>query len=171
MRGRTVAIVVAAAAVSAGVVPVVDRFWRDARADEVIEQCGCGVSMPIPDVTVYTSFQGLRSPLKFDDAQLARIVPALPDVDHFDGLDLTGTSVTDAGVARLATVPQLRRLVVSGTPITTTGLMQLRGLPRLAQVVVAPGQITPADLRALAIAMPRVEVYVIPIEPDVWRSR
>ena len=148
------------AGVGAAVYPTVRRYRADDAATTVVEGYGGAVSMPTPDVTVFMAVPGVGDPRSFGDGRLARLVPALPDVAHFDALNLRGTSVTDAGVALLAGVRQLRRLDVGDTPVTAVGLLRLRGLPDLSEVTVSAGQLSPADVRAIAVAMPSVAVTV-----------
>jgi hypothetical protein len=62
------------------------------------------------------------------DAVLAR----LADQDRLAGLDLSGSrQVTDAGIAHLARMTNLRRLNLTGTNVTDRGLAVLRDLPQL----------------------------------------
>ena len=128
-----------------------------ANAVRVIEQHGAAVSKPIPTVTVFVprSAGGEKS---FGDQQLAAIVPVLNDVDRFTGLQLDGTSITDASMARLTTVTQLETLDVSGTAVTAKGLLELRSLPKLKRIRTGATQLSADDRTRLAATMPRVEI-------------
>jgi hypothetical protein len=93
---------------------------------------------------------------RFGDRQLLAILPALPQVDNFNSLDLHGSSVTDAAVAQLKTLEELRSLDVSDTPVTVNGLLALQRLPKLGSITVSPGQLSESDMQRLNAAFPRV---------------
>ena len=55
----------------------------------------------------------------------------LADLQHLQTLHLTGTKVTDAGLARLAGLKHLQLVFVSGTKVTDAGVASLKlALPR-----------------------------------------
>lgn len=66
---------------------------------------------------------------------LQRVLPdryaslSLADARALAELDLTGAALTDADLERLATLPNLRTLVLRGTPISDRGLAALSALP------------------------------------------
>ncbi len=106
----------------------------------------------------------------FGDPELARLGPVAPAVQW---LDLSGTSVTDAGLAALAPMGHLERLHLDltrvsdtgltrlaplkrleylnlrGTAVTDRGLAALRGLPRLRSLYLWQTAVTPAAAQAL----------------------
>jgi hypothetical protein len=90
----------------------------------------------------------------FGDRQLSAIIPSLPLV-RVDSLGLHGTSVTDGGIARLATSNEIQWLDVSDTPVTVTGLLALQHLPKLNGFTVSPGQLSQDDVQTLCSAFQR----------------
>lgn len=64
----------------------------------------------------------------FDDAQLAQLAPIAAAIQR---LDLGETAITDAGLAQVATMKNLRRLKLDRTSVTNTGLAFLTGLTQL----------------------------------------
>jgi uncharacterized membrane protein len=108
---------------------------------------------------------------QFGDAQLVTLA-ALGPVIHW--LDLGETAVSDAGLAQLSTMSELRRLQLDrtavtdaglaalaplarleslnlfGTAVTDGGLVALEALPRLRRLHVWQTQVTPAGAQALA---------------------
>ena len=109
----------------------------------------------------------------FGDAQLAKLTPLGPNLRW---LDLSGTKVTDAGLARLETMPNLTRLHLErtaitdtglaclarlgslefldlyGTAVTDAGLEQLQKLPQLKRLYLWQTGVTPAGAKAFAEA-------------------
>jgi uncharacterized membrane protein/mono/diheme cytochrome c family protein len=110
----------------------------------------------------------------FGDAELAALSAIAPAVQW---LDLSGTSVTDAGLAalapmrrlerlrldltkvtdaglkRLAPLRQLASLNLRGTAVTDAGLADLRSLPRLRSLYVWQTAVTPAAVQALSLSL------------------
>jgi len=113
-----------------------------------------------------------------DDA-LAELVPV---ADQVTSLDLTGSSVTDAGLAQLegcehleflvlrdtrigdaaletlAALPALERLNLVGTNVTDAGAARLAEAPKLRRVYVWSSKVTPAGVEALRTERPELEV-------------
>ncbi len=110
---------------------------------------------------------------KFGDAQLARLAPIAPALYWLDlgetavtdaglaslaamknlrRLHLDRTAVTDAGLAHLAPLGQLESLNLHATRITNTGLQTLRALPRLRSLYLWQTGVTPDGLEKLARA-------------------
>jgi len=107
----------------------------------------------------------------FGDAELARLEPLAANLRW---LDLTGTKVSDAGLAQLTAMPNLVRLHLErtsisdtglvrlanladleylnlyGTSITDSGLMQLQTLPKLKQLYLWRTKVTPAAAKTFA---------------------
>lgn len=82
----------------------------------------------------------------FGDAQLPRLAPLAANIRW---LDLGGTGVTDAGLARLPAMPNLTRLHIERTAITDTGLAALTGLASLEYLNLYGTAVTDAGLDAL----------------------
>jgi hypothetical protein len=82
-----------------------------------------------------------------DDRGAAELADSGPPLTY---LLLTGTRVTDAGVAALARMPVLATLEVANTQVTDTGLKELAGAPRLERLNVEGCRgVTDAGLRHL----------------------
>jgi len=67
-------------------------------------------------------------------------------------LHLERTGISDAGLAAIASLPELEYLNLYGTPVTDTGIAALQTLPRLKQLYVWQTKVTPAAVKALAEA-------------------
>jgi hypothetical protein len=107
----------------------------------------------------------------FDDADLSRLAPIASNVRW---LDLGGTRVTDAGIAKMPSMPNLTRLHLErtaitdsalkqiarlseleylnlyGTAVSDKGLEQLQSLPKLKQLYLWQTKVTPAAAKAFA---------------------
>ncbi len=84
-----------------------------------------------------------------NDAELAQ----LPDLPHLEELSLSsaaGAHITDAGLAHLAGLTNLRRLWVGNSRVTDRGLVPLRGMSRLEFVCLQGGLTTGEGLSHLA---------------------
>ncbi|MFN7731099.1 MAG: hypothetical protein ACK5OB_04300 [Pirellula sp.] len=84
--------------------------------------------------------------LRATDEDLKRIAADT----EWDTLLVQGNSITDAGVATLATIPQLRQLWVSGPGITGTGISKLRQARHLETLWITDTSATEADLDSLS---------------------
>jgi YHS domain-containing protein len=82
------------------------------------------------------------------DAGLAR----LSDMPNLIRLHLERTRIGDAGLARLATLNQLEYLNLYGTEITDAGLEQLQDLPKLKQIYLWQTKVTPEAGKSFAEA-------------------
>ena len=80
------------------------------------------------------------------DAGLAQ----LSTMSELRRLQLDRTAVTDAGLAALAPLARLESLNLFGTAVTDGGLVALEALPRLRRLHVWQTQVTPAGAQALA---------------------
>lgn len=79
------------------------------------------------------------------------VLEQLAAFDTIEHLQLGGAkAVTDAGVAQLARMPQLRTLDLSWTGVTDAGLRVLRALPRLERLNLSMTRVTDAGLTHLA---------------------
>lgn len=124
-------------------------------------------------------FTAVSMRASFDDESLARLAPAIP---WLASLDLSSTSVTDAGLGLLAEAGLLRQLRLSetgisdaglaqlsqlssletlnlfGTQVTTEGIKQLAGLPALKKLYLWDTQVDDAGAESLRLLMPGVEI-------------
>jgi uncharacterized membrane protein len=82
----------------------------------------------------------------FGDAQLAKLTPIGANLRW---LDLAGTAVTDAGLAQLASMPNLTRLHLERTQLTDAGLARVSGLNDLEYLNLYATGITDGGLDVL----------------------
>ncbi|MEJ5237065.1 MAG: c-type cytochrome domain-containing protein [Limisphaera sp.] len=99
---------------------------------------------------------------RFTDAALGRLAAELGP--HICWLDLSGTAITDAGLAALAAMPRLERLQLDRTGITDAGLAALRGLAELESLNLYGTAITETGLTVLA-ELPRLRRLYL------WQTR
>ena len=118
---------------------VANRAHRQRDAVAAIEALGGRVGYVKPDRKATEAF-----PTPFLRRWLSR--------DYFDdvrAVSLSGTQVTDAGLAHLQGLTRLRWLDLSGTRVTDVGLAQLHGLTGLQELNLDSTQITDAGLAHL----------------------
>lgn len=84
--------------------------------------------------------------LKFGDAGLAKLAALAANLRW---LDLTGTGVTDKGLAQLAAMPHLTRLSLARTTVTNEGLAQLALLGELEYLNLYGTPVSDAGLEYL----------------------
>jgi uncharacterized membrane protein len=94
---------------------------------------------------------------RFGDAELAQLSPLAANIVD---LDLAGTQVTDAGLAPIAAMQNLRRLRLDRTGITDAGLVQLHNLKKLEYLNLHSTKITDAGLKTLASLPALRQLYV-----------
>jgi len=87
---------------------------------------------------------------QISDAALAR----LRDCAQLEELDLSGTAITDAGLRHLAALKRLRLLWLTGTRITDAGLDALRDLKALETLDVGGTRVTQSGWRELTRSLP-----------------
>ena len=80
------------------------------------------------------------------DAELA-CIKYLP---HVETLNLSETKLTAAGLENLRDLPQLQSLNLSGVKMTAAGLDRLRSLPRLKTLYLWGTRVTDADLGSIS---------------------
>jgi hypothetical protein len=83
------------------------------------------------------------------DSHLARLAGMRNLAGTLEFLDLSGGSITDAGLKNLQGFTRLRRLILDETPIGDTGLDYLKGLGRLQQLSLGRTRVTDAGLEHL----------------------
>ncbi|MGA2496751.1 MAG: hypothetical protein ABSH20_03360, partial [Tepidisphaeraceae bacterium] len=64
-------------------------------------------------------------------------------------LDLSATPITDAGLANIKALPQVRQLWLNSTPITDAGLAHVAGLTRIEELHLASTGVTGGGLGVL----------------------
>lgn len=114
-----------------------------------------------PWVEVVARLQGEA----FDDDDLAAIAPLAPAVDT---LDLSGTAVTDDGLAALREMSFLRRLDLSRTAVSDTGLRHLTGLDRLESLNLYGTDVSDTGIAAVAglLRLRRVYLWKTDVSPE-----
>lgn len=93
----------------------------------------------------------------FGDSELARLAPLAANLRW---LDLTGTSVSDAGLAHVAAMKNLTRLYLARTPVSDAGLAQLAGLTELQYLNLYGTPVTDAGLAHLKPLAKLRQVYL-----------
>jgi uncharacterized membrane protein/YHS domain-containing protein len=109
----------------------------------------CALSATEPWLQCNASIAGTN----FGDSELAKLAPLGPNVRW---LDLAGTAVTDAGLAKLSALPNLTRLHLERTAITDAALPGLAGLPNLEYLNLYATAVTDAGLEPLQ-KMPKLK--------------
>jgi len=145
---------------SADAEPVPDRGAVLAQATALGERLGIEIrplSAEAPWLTVSARLQ-LK---QFGDAQLAELAAIGPAI-HW--LDLGETAVTDAGLATVAAMRELRRLQLDRTAVTDAGLASVTPLSRLESLNLFGTAVTDDGLTALK-ALPRLRRL------HVWQTR
>jgi uncharacterized membrane protein len=89
------------------------------------------------------------------DAGLA-VVERFPNVTR---LHLNGTAITDAGITHLARLPHLEYLNLYGTKITDAGLAPLTGLANLRALYIWQTGVTTQGIDRLKASLPHLVVY------------
>lgn len=93
----------------------------------------------------------------FGDADLAALAPV---AEALTWLDLGETAVTDAGMATLTRMKNLRRLQLDHTAITGQGLAHLKGLPKLESLNLVGLKLADPDVTAIA-KLPRLRTLYL----------
>lgn len=96
------------------------------------------------------------SNLEVTDADIA----ALAGLPEIRSLDLEGARITDAGLGRLAGLTRLQALGLTGTRVTDDGLEHLKGMVDLKVLVLSKTAVTGSGLRHLAGATRLEELYL-----------
>jgi len=96
------------------------------------------------------------APARCDDRALAQLAPV---ADLIVEAELARTKVTDAGLAVIATWPNLARLDLSRTAVTSAGLARLASLAKLEALNLSQTQVDAAGLAA---------VRQLPALKEVW---
>ncbi len=91
----------------------------------------------------------------FDDIgcrQLPQVFPQLA------GLDLTGTRVSDKGLASIARLSRLSGLTLERTKVTDAGMAELKPLENLFMLQIVGTTVTPSGVAPLKAAIPKLNV-------------
>ena len=96
--------------------------------------------------------------LRFRD-EWTRYFAAFPELKQ---VGLSGTPLTDAGLASLTEVASLDALFLSQTKITDAGLVKLAGCTQLRFLDVSGTRVTKAGIASLRKALPQLEIMVEP---------
>jgi hypothetical protein len=154
-------------------------------AVEAVTRAGIAVA-PLADGTPFLRVHATNVAGTFGDEQMAQLLPIAPQVTwlslsgtrvsdeglaalaqfpHVTRLHLDRTDVTDAGLTHLSRLDRLEYLNLYGTAITDAGLQQLTGLQQLRTVYLWQTKVTPAGADRLSAALPRVRVDLGAPEP------
>ncbi len=79
------------------------------------------------------------------DAELSRAIPLLCELPELESLDLTGSEITDAGVAELKRIRSLRRICLSHARVSDRGIASLIPLSRLESLDLGGTLVTDAS--------------------------
>ena len=135
-----------AAVPAAGAAPALPQVAAaDAGALDKLRQAGAR-ALPLAQ-GVNLLDVGFNSGGEVADAQLAMLTPIAQQVYE---LNLAGSKVTDAGLAAVAQLPNLRRLHLEKTAVTDAGLAHLKGLANLEYLNLYATGVTDAGLAHLA---------------------
>lgn len=126
--------------------PEPDREEMLAAGGKIESSLGVGVR-PLTKDAPWLAVNARLAGESFGDEELAQLAPIAAAIHR---LDLGGTKVTDAGLARLATMPALRQLRLDRTQITDEGLSHLTGLPRLESLNLHTTAVTDVGIATLA---------------------
>ena len=77
-------------------------------------------------------------------------------------VDLSNSAVTDADLARLADLPELRSLHLSHTAITDAALEHVRAVPGLRLLTVIGTDVSAGALKRLKRDRPHLEIHTAP---------
>ena len=110
--------------------------------------------------TVHVSgktFVQIKRP-SFDDDDLEEFIRLTTQLDDIGSplyfLDLSGTNVTDRGVARLATTDSLEYLFLERTAVTDASIDSVEALPHIRVMSVMSTVVTPGRLLTLSDKQP-----------------
>jgi len=93
---------------------------------------------------------------KVTDAGLAN----LAGMTELRGLFIPDTNVTDAGLMHLSRLPNLLALDLRGTKVTSAGVMRLVKLRQLEYLELSRWQITAAEIAELKRALPKLAIFI-----------
>jgi hypothetical protein len=94
-------------------------------------------------------FQSVHT-VELDDTQITDAGLALLErLSQLRNVHLGGTPITDVGLEHLKNISQLQYLFLAGTPVTDAGLEHLKGLSELQELWISDTRVTSAGLEHL----------------------
>jgi internalin A len=139
------------------VVWIVVRVVAESPELRAIRAAGAKVSYVDTDGSFFKIIR-VDLPAETTDADLEQFVDYLRRLPQLRGLGLSGTKVTDAGLAHLTRLPQLRGLNLRDTNITDAGLERLKDLPNLVWLQVYGTRVTSDGRQDLEEALPNLHI-------------
>ena len=113
--------------------------------------------MPVAADAKAYRFTALNVAKEFTDAGLDAIAPI---ADKIASLDIARSKVTDAGLAKVAAMKNLKELHLEGTAIGDAGLDHLKGLAELEYLNLYGTKVSDAGLAKLATATGLKKLFV-----------
>ena len=92
------------------------------------------------------------------DDTLAALGPQIERLEQLDFLGIYSNAVTDAGLAHIAKVRQLRRSRVFSACVTDEGLAHLTELTNLTDLEIGRGSVTDSGVKKLRVALPKCDI-------------
>ncbi|MEM1294893.1 MAG: c-type cytochrome domain-containing protein [Verrucomicrobiota bacterium] len=117
--------------------------------------------MPIAQNTPELRFSALNVAKEYGDAQLKMLEPI---ADQIAAVDIARTKVSDAGLATIGRMTNLRQLKVEKTNVSDAGLKHLSGLTSLEYLNLYGTQVTDAGLAHLTSLAKLTRLYL-------WQSK
>ena len=118
------------------------------------------VLLPIAQNDPALTFNCVNVADKFGDAELAKLAPV---ADRFVEINLSRSKITDAGLATVAAMKNLKRLNLANTAVTDAAADQLAGLATLEYLNLVGTKVTDA-------AMPKFEKIAALKKLYVWQT-
>jgi len=139
-----------------------DKKTADPAIEAAMKQVNAtGASlMPVAAGASAYRFTALNVAREFTDAGLAVLAPV---ADRIASLDIARSKVTDAGLAKIAAMKNLKELHLEGTTVGDAGLDHLKGLAGLEYLNLYNTKVTDAGIAKLA-ALGRLKALY------VWQS-
>ena len=91
----------------------------------------------------------------------APVLAEIGKLTELQAIELSGTTVTDEGLAQFANLQNLRSMSLVNTPITDGGLVHLAKLQSLQFLWLPKNRVTQAGVERLKRACPDMNVYLL----------
>ena len=141
------------------------------------------LSLPEDEKITDTGLLALRDLPSLTDLNLARLsrfryerstpprspMPAFAffePLQKLESLTLSGNTITDAGLARIAKLPALRTLGLDATEITDAGLVYFGNMKNLETLDLGATRVTPAAVAKLRAARPDL-IIILEADPEI----